>query len=236
MNLDPHSPTIQERWRQSHSYVQAARDKARTWIQQILFKSVFVSPKSYPAIARLNELSDIQTITGAYIQIEKRLWSTAIIESLQKENPSLLGNLALVRIRSNQPATSSFHVRLGLSSKDSCDRNICDDSSVIIDNRTHAVAMVDSSKEIRHWHRCQNYGHLARFGRQWKKLAVNVLASTPPAPVRLLQKISNVQTVPIITAGSRGCPVNAKAVNQYLNYISSWRHALETKRLKLGAC
>jgi myosin heavy subunit len=177
MNLDPDGPTVQQ-FKKSEDRVTftfkdiAARDKARTLIsqnsQQVLFKSVSVPPKTYPAIARLNGLSDIQTITGADSQSEKRLRSTAIMESIQKENPPFPDKLVSVRLLSNQPATSTFHVRLGLSSKDSCDQLI-DRGRVIVDSRTHAVAMADPSKEIRHCLRS-----FIDFAIQRKKIAVNV--------------------------------------------------------------
>jgi hypothetical protein len=101
MNLDFDGPTVQKckkgEGRVTLTFKDVANtDKARTWInqnsQQILLKSVSVLKKTYPSIERLNGLA-IKAITGAGSQIKKRLRSATIMESLQKENPSLLGHL-----------------------------------------------------------------------------------------------------------------------------------------------
>ena len=208
MNLDPDGPTVQQ-FKKGEDRVTltfkdvAARDKAKSLIsqnsQQILFKSVSVLQKTYPAIARLNGLRDIQAITDEDNQTEKRLRSTAIMSSLQKENPYLQGHLVSVRILSNQPDTFSFHVRLGLSAKDCCDQLI-DRGRVTLDSRIHAVAMADPLKEIRHCLRCQNYGHLSRFC----KSAAETCGKCAPALVRLPQKTLNAQTAPKIIVQDPG--------------------------------
>ena len=230
MNLDPDGPTVQQ-FKKGEDRVTltfkdvAARDKAKSLIsqnsQQILFKSVSVLQKTYPAIARLNGLRDIQAITDEDNQTEKRLRSTAIMSSLQKENPYLQGHLVSVRILSNQPDTFSFHVRLGLSAKDCCDQLI-DRGRVTLDSRIHAVAMADPLKEIRHCLRCQNYGHLSRFCKSAAetcgKCAGPHATSSCTATTKDF-KCANCSKNHC--AGSRICPVNTKTVTQYLNYIST---------------
>jgi hypothetical protein len=230
MNLDPDGSTVQQ-FKKGDDRVTltfkdvAARDKAKSLIsqnsQQILFKSVSVLQKTYPAIARLNGLRDIQAITGEDNQTEKRLRSTAIMSSLLKENPYLQGHLVSVRILSNQPDTFSFHVRLGLSAKDCCDQLI-DRGRVTLDSRIHAVAMADPLKEIRHCLRCQNYGHLSRFCKSaaetcGKCAGPHATSSCTATP----KDFKCASCSKNHCAGSRVCPVNIKAVTQYLNYIST---------------
>jgi hypothetical protein len=99
MNLDPDGPTDQQ-FKKGEDRVTltfkdvVARDTVKSLIsqnsQQILLKSVSVLQKTYPAIARLKGLREIQAITDEDNPTEKCLRSTAIMASLQKENPFLL--------------------------------------------------------------------------------------------------------------------------------------------------
>jgi hypothetical protein len=174
-----------------------AREKARTLKSVRIFNKFFsnrssVLQKTYPAYnARLNGLRDIRAINDEDSHIEKRMRSTVIMKSLQKENHSLLGHLVRVRIVSNQPKTSSFHVRLGLSTKD-C--SVIHRGSDIFDSQTHAIAMADPLKEIRHCLRCHNYGYLSRFCKSAAEIYGKCAGPHATSSCKLHQKTSNAQT------------------------------------------
>lgn len=206
-----------------------ARDKAKEIIslnldsdaKKSIFHSVTVPQKTYPAIARLNGLVAIQSLSNDDKQIEKQARCAAIKKLILDENPSLQGQLLSVRILSNRPDTSSFHVRLGLFSKISCDQLI-EKGRILIDKRSHAVVAADPAKEIRQCLRCQKYGHLIRF---CKAVAATCAKCAGPHETSTCDaspkdyKCSNCSKNH--SAGSRTCPVQVKAISQYENYISS---------------
>lgn len=230
MNLDLGGPVVQQ-FKKTEDKVTltfkdvAARDKAKDLIsknsQQVLFQSVSVPQKSYPAIARLNGLSDVQSLTNDDSQVEKQLRSASIMKSLLEENPTLQGTLLSVRILSNRSSTSSFHVRLGLSSKNTCDQLI-EKGRVLVDKRSHAVVMADFSKEIRHCTRCQKYGHLARFCKSAADTCGKCAGQHASSSCDALPKgFKCANCSKNHTASSRSCPIFFIAVSQYQTYIST---------------
>ena len=141
----------------------------------------------------------------------------------RKSLPSI-GHLVSVRILSNQPDTSSFHVRLGLSAKDCCDQLI-DRGHVIINSRIHAVAMADPLQEIRHCLRFQNYGHLLRFFKSAAETCgmcsgphANSCCTATPIDFKFAKCSKN------HCAGSRVCPVNTKPL---LNTSTTSHHDIQ---------
>lgn len=203
----------------------AARDKAKDLIsnsrEQGVFQSVYILQKSYPAIARLNGLKKVQSITSDDPKQTKRSQCDLILQLVREENPLLSETLSSVRILSNRVDTCSFLVRLGLSSKSSCDL-LLETGRVTVDGRKHAVAVPDPSKEIRHCSRCQKYGHLATFC----KAAIETCgkcagphASSACAALPKSFKCANCSRNHI--AGAKVCPAHSKAVSQFLSYIST---------------
>ena len=201
-----------------------ARNKAKELIsnscQQGVFQSVYIPQKTYPAIARLSGLSDVQSITGDDIRDVKKKQGERILELIGDEN-SFLKDLVSVRILSNRPESCSFLVRLGLSTKSGCDQ-LLEKGRILIGGGFHAVVEADPSKEIRHCSRCQKYGHLATFCKatvQTCRKCTGQHASDSCAVQSSSLNCANCSRNH--AAGSKLCPVHSKAVSQYLSYIST---------------
>lgn len=120
LDLDSDGPVVQQFKKTEHrvtlTFKDALdRDRAKDLIncsQQNIFQSVSVQQKTYPAVARLNGLSDIRNITvEADLHEKRRLRCAAILKALKAENPALHDGLISVRILSNRSSSCSFHVR-----------------------------------------------------------------------------------------------------------------------------
>ena len=160
-----------------------AKDKAKELIsncsQQNIFQSVSVQQKSYPVIVRLNGLSQIQSLTvESNKQEERQMRCAAIMKVLVDENPSLQNDLTSARILSNRQRTCSFHVRLGISSKNVWGQ-LLERGRVVIDNRAHAVVAADPEKKSSKALGVRKFGHLAFFCKAMS--TTKILNSFPTA-------------------------------------------------------
>ena len=100
MNIDSDGPIVQL-FRKTDDKVTltfrdaAARDKAKHIlsvnldpdVKKSIFQSVSVPQKTYPAVARLHGLADVQSITNAGSKVEKELRSAAILKSTLDDSP-----------------------------------------------------------------------------------------------------------------------------------------------------
>ena len=123
---------------------------------------LYVLQKSYPAIVLLNGLSTLQSITDEDPKRVKHKQCEVLLNLIKEDNHLFRDTISSVRILSNRADTHSFLVRLGLSTKSSCDQ-LLEKGRILLDGRHHAVAEADLSREIRYCIRFQKYGHLATF-------------------------------------------------------------------------
>ena len=203
-----------------------ARDRAKELInnskQQSIFEAITVPQKTYPAIARLNGLNDIQNIVlEADKHEERRLRCAAIMKAIASENPLLQSDLVSVRILSNRASTCSFHVRLGFASRGPCDMLI-ERGRVVVNSRAHAVVAADPAKEVKHCARCQKFGHLAFFCKAAEAVCARCAG---PHSVKVCKASANSVKYANCSnnhaSGSRVCAEFGKAVLQYISFISS---------------
>ncbi len=203
----------------------ASRDKAQDLFNknpaQNVFRSVSVPQKQYPALVRFRELQGISHLKGtenkdARVAQERELKRRLIID-----NPTLRGELESVRVLHQHPNSNSFLVRITVSNKSFCEQLI-KTGRVLLDGLTHAVVESDPRKEVRHCSKCQKYGHIHHFCKSATsvcgKCSQNHATSSCPSSPKDFKCANCLQNHQV---GSNACPTLAKAVAQYLSYISS---------------
>jgi hypothetical protein len=203
----------------------ASRDKAQVLFNnnaaQNVFRSVSVPQKQFPALVRFRELKGITHLKGTENKDARGAQEKDLSRRLIAENPVLRGNLESVRVLHQRPNSNSFLVRIAFSSKPFCE-NLIKRGRILLDGLTHAVVESDPSKEVRHCSKCQNYGHIHHFCKSatpvcGKCSQTHATSSCPSTPkdFKCANCLQNHQV------GSSACPALAKAVAQYLAYISS---------------
>ena len=203
----------------------ASRDKAQELFNknpaQNVFRSVSVPEKQYPALIRFRELQGISLLKGFENKDARVAQEKELKRRLQVDNPSLRGELESVPVLHQHPNSKSFLVRITVTNK-SFSEHLIKNGRVLLDGLTHAVVESDPRKEVRHCSKCQKYGHIHHFcksatsvcGKCSQSHATSSCTSTPK-DFKCANCLQNHQV------GSNACPTLAKAVAQYLAYISS---------------
>jgi hypothetical protein len=203
----------------------ASRDKAQDLFNnnsaQNVFRSVSVPQKQFPALVRFRELQGISHLKGTENKAARVAQENALNRRLVEQNPGLRGHLQSVRVLHQRPNSNSFLVRIAFSSKPFCE-HLIKSGRILLDGVTHAVVESDPRKEVRHCSKCQKYGHIHHFcnspilvcGKCSQNHATHSCTSFPKD-----FKCANCQQNHQV--GSIACPALAKAVAQYLDYIST---------------
>lgn len=203
----------------------ASRDKAQAMLinnsTQKLFCSVSAPKKIFPALVRLHNVQGVKLLRGTDNKEAREKQESQLLEKLKADNPTLSGPLVSVRILHQRPNSNSFLVRIGLLSKVFCDRLI-ESGRILLDGATHAVVAPDPCREVRHCSRCQKYGHIHHFC----KAAADVcgkcsLEHSTSSCTKKPGEFKCANCSQRHQVGSPSCPSLAKAVSQYLQYISS---------------
>ena len=203
----------------------ASRDKAREMIDknpsQNLFHSVSVPQKQFPAIVRFQDLDGVEILKGPDKKVVRESQEHNLMVRIMDENPTMRGPLESLRVLHQRPNSKSFLVRIAFSSKSFRDR-LLESGRILLDGKTHAVVEADPAKEVRHCTRCKRYGHTQNFCKA--KAEVCGKCAQEHATSSCTMNTSDYKCINCHQShqvGSPSCPALAKAVSQYLSYISA---------------
>ncbi len=188
---------------------------------QNLFHSVSVPSKQFPAIVRFRDLQDVTILKRPEKKDEREKQERALMDRIIADNPTMRGPLDSVRVLHQRLNSNSFLVRLAFNSKLFCDR-LLECGRIFLDDNAHAVVEADPSREIRHCLRCKKYGHTQNFCKLKTdvcgKCALDHSTSTCTKTAADYKCVNCGQAHQV---SSQSCPALAKAVSNYLNYIST---------------